>query len=533
MFARVIKAKAKNYVAIVRGFRDQDGKVKQRVVHNLGPVTEETKEATLLVARRIIENQKGTEFISSADDFKEVSRKNWGAIEIVNALWNKFDLDHFAMSAKTRNALILMLANLFLQPKSKLAMWNNRSYFDGSSDIELHDLYRSLNYLHDNNKDIKSHILQQQKAFGASFDVLFFDVTTLYFESQKDDDLRDFGFSKDCKFNEVQLVLSLVVDINGRPITYEIFPGNTYEGSTLLPSLVKLKKSITINKVVIVADRGMCSKTNLEGLKEAGFDYIVGSRLRNQSAEIKSKALSEEGYSDLLKNEENWIKYKILDIPQKDKNNKITMPQEFDHSLCLWSKARAIKDFKDRERLVVKAMEMVESGKASDKRGAKKYISKVNEKQKDNYLLDYQKIENDAMFDGYYSIAFSSEEMLDAKSIVSAYHNLWRIEDAFRDIKSFFEVRPLFHWNKERILGHIALNFLALVMHNNLELTLRTRNISLSNNNIRSAISNLEYSNLQIGRSMAKSYAPINDIQTSILSALGVKRPKNELIKST
>ena len=163
MFARVIKGKAKEYVAIVRGFRDEQGKVRQRTVYSLGPVTDETKESTLQIARNIIASSKGGEIVASAEDIQEVARKNWGAPAVIEKLYEKFDLEALITKSKTELALKLMFINQFLQPKSKLSAWQQRSLYEGYDKVELHDLYRALDELHCSSGEIKEHILRQQK----------------------------------------------------------------------------------------------------------------------------------------------------------------------------------------------------------------------------------------------------------------------------------------------------------------------------------------------------------------------------------
>ncbi len=177
--------------------------------------------------------------------------------------------------------------------------------------------------------------------------VTFFDVTTLYFESQKADGLRKFGFSKDCKFNEVQVLLSLLINQNGMPIACEVFQGNTYEGHTLVNYIATLKDKYKLNKAVIVADRGLYSAANLNLISSMGFEYIVGTKLRNSKKCIKDQVLSEEGYKYIHNPyAEGSFKYKTLSTDSIDNKQKI---------VAAWSEKCALKDAKDRDRLLRKA----------------------------------------------------------------------------------------------------------------------------------------------------------------------------------
>ena len=214
MFVRIVKARTKDYAVIVRGYRDKDGKVKQKTVQNLGPVNDKNKEQMLAMGRRIIAQKKGEEFISDPKEIKEIKRVNWGCRAIIDKMWEELDLD-IILSGKRKEAIKLMPADRLITPSSKLRTFHRKDEYEGFNDIKLEQLYRGLDLLHDNKKKIKHQIFNKQ-ASKNTIDVAFFDVTTLYFESQKDDDIRDFGYSKDCKFNEVQVVLSLVISSDGR-----------------------------------------------------------------------------------------------------------------------------------------------------------------------------------------------------------------------------------------------------------------------------------------------------------------------------
>ena len=517
MFVRVIKGKSREYVCIVRGFRDAEGKVKQRVVKNLGPVTEETKEALIESGRKLalhLQAENG-EVVTSGEEISETVREHWGAPKVVDALWNKFSFNEQFNSEATVQAIKLMLTERFLSPSSKLQAFNNRNKYQEFKDVRLENLYRALDVLHDNKDNLQTHIFNKQKLYG-SIDVAFFDVTTLYFESKKVDDLRNFGFSKDCKFNDVQIVLSLITNSEGRPLTYEIFPGNTFEGKTLVTCLERLKQKFKINKVIIVADRGIGSHSNLEEIKKAGFEYIIGSRLRSSNKATQEEALSKKGYQPLFSDNEDSIKYKIITSNHKNDTQEL---------LCLWSKKRSDKDRADRTRLVEKAQEMVSNGITEDKRGAKKYLSLQN-KNKATAMLDQKKIDRDASFDGYYALNFSSKD-LSAKEITSAYHQLWRIEESFRTMKSFFETRPMFHWKSKRISGHIMLNFISLILEVDLELTLKNKGISCTHENIRQALGGMQRSVLKIGKGVFYIYTKLDEMQKDILKTLGISLPQN------
>ena len=167
-------------------------------------------------------------------------------------------------------------------------------------EIDLDKVYRMMDKL-DDIAIAKLNTLSYNKTkelFGDKIDVIYFDATTIYFESFTEDTgedaLKKNGYSKDLKFNQPQVVLALMVTKEGLPIGYEAFSGDTFDGHTLIPSLKILREKYNIDNVVYVADSGMFNKNNLQELdqlEEHKFNYIVGARIKNISKSIKEQIL--------------------------------------------------------------------------------------------------------------------------------------------------------------------------------------------------------------------------------------------------
>jgi transposase len=368
----------------------------------------------------------------------------------------------------------------------------------------------------------KQIFLKNSTLFNQKIDVVFYDVTTYYFESNKADEFKDFGFSKDNKINEVQVMMGLLIDLEGRPIGYELFPGNTFEGNTLEKSLDKLKKRFNINKVIIVADRGLNSKLNFKKIKDKGYEYIVGSKLKSMPANIKKEALDLSSYIYMTKkHDENSLKYKVIEYINhvKTKDEIIKLKERI---ICTYSPKRAEKDKKDRERLIEKAKELLDTpSKLTNKRGAKKYIDSTIE----NPLLDENKIQKDAKWDGIYGIQTSTEN-LSVEEIETAYHQLWKIEESFRVLKTNLEARPIFHWTERRIKGHFMLCFIAFLLERTLELELNKNKISYSVERIRVSLSALELSILNMEDKQYILRSKPDELAKSIFKTLKIKLPQ-------
>jgi len=176
-------------------------------------------------------------------------------------------------------------------------------------------LYRALDYLSDKKDEIETGLFQYNYIrANKKVDVVFYDVTTVHFESTLADEIRDFGFSKVCKFNEVQVVMGMIIDSDGLPVGYELFQGNTFDGKTMVGALENIKKRFGINRVIIVADRGLNSKGNLNLIKQAGYGYIMASKVKGASKVLQTAILADENFTNIFdQNNELKLRYKIIE----------------------------------------------------------------------------------------------------------------------------------------------------------------------------------------------------------------------------
>jgi len=242
MFIKITKAKTSQYVQLVRSYRE-DGRVKHEVILNLGKLEQiENNPSFQRLAKRLAEISK----VQKSADIKDCSEAdivNWGYL-IYQRIWKEYNLDKL-LSHLTRNrkvqfslndASFLMVVQHLLQPRSKLATYTHQGHFVNLPKVTLNQLYRSLDLLCEYKEQLEEALFQANRnLFNMQIDMVFYDVTTFSFESVRADSLRDFGFSKNGKFKEVQVVMGLMVDCEGSPIGYELFPGNTFDGKTLDP----------------------------------------------------------------------------------------------------------------------------------------------------------------------------------------------------------------------------------------------------------------------------------------------------------
>lgn len=270
--------------------------------------------------------------------------------------------------------------------------------------------------------------------------VVFYDMTTLYFEASDEDDLRKTGFSKDGKHSNPQIIIGLLVGLSGYPIGYDVFEGNTYEGHTLIPFLEKMQDKFDIQKPIVIADSGLLSNNNLIILEDEGYEYIIGARLKNETDTIQQQIIG-HGYQD----GDFYCIKKELTIEKRRRTRRL---------IVHYSDARARKDAHNRKRGLERLERRLKSGRLTksniNNRGYNKYLEITGDV---NISIDYQKYESDHVWDGLKGYVTNSK--LSGKMILDNYAQLWHIEKAFRISKTDLRIRPIYHRLKHRIEAHI------------------------------------------------------------------------------
>ena len=344
-------------------------------------------------------------------------------------------------------------------PVSKLKTADYWFKYNGTV-VDVNRIYRYLDKLNTKHKEQIQQISYQHtlQILNNRISMVFYDVTTLYFEVEDQDDLRKTGFSKDGKHQHPQIVLGLLVSVDGYPLAYDIFEGNKFEGHTLMPVLESFRTKFKLDKLVVIADAGLLSEDNIDQLQSKQYEYILGARIKNESQAIKKQILALK-----LKNGQSTVF-------NKDEQSKL---------IISYSDARAKKDAANRKKGLEKLERTLHSGRLTkqsiNNRGYNKYLKLEGQVK---VTIDYEKYKADGKWDGLKGYLTNTGMATD--EVISNYKNLWKIEKAFRISKTDLRIRPIYHRLQRRIEAHLCIAFCAYKIYKELERQLKEMKIDMS-----------------------------------------------------
>ena len=488
MFVRLKKSGDYKYLQIVQTYRE-GRKVKQRVISTLGrleqlqergdiesiisSLSKYSREVILCLTGR--SDPKSESFIIGPVLVFERLWRESGIHSVINNLLEgrKFEFD------VERAVFVTVLHRLFISGSDRSCDYWKKGYrINGSEGLSLHHFYRAMAFLgspFDEQagktpfaprcvKDlVEEKLFSLRRNLFTELELVFFDTTSIYFEGKGGDHIGQYGNSKDHRSDRKQMVVGAVLDNKGFPLCCEIWPGNTADVNTLLPVADRLRERFGVDRMCVVADRGMISRGTIEVLETKGLNYILGVRMRRVN-HVKSEVLSRAGrYREVVPE----IKVSKAPAPLKVKEVKVNSSR---YIVCLNSR-QARKDKADRDAILESLKDRIKSGAKSmiGNKGYQKYL-KVT---KDAIRIDDSKVKQEERYDGKWVLTTNLK--IPADEIALKYKELWMVEHVFRDVKSVLETRPVYHKRDETIRGHVFCSFLALVLRK--ELDIRIENI--------------------------------------------------------
>ena len=509
----------KTQLTIVRGYRE-NGKVKSKVIKNLGfledwldqyedPIAHFQEEVRQMNEERKSITTKLEINLQEKLEPDTSNRKNLG-YAVPKTVYDKLGLyqffqykQRFVNTQYNLNSIFsLLIFDRFLFPSSKKHAYDTRDRYFDKFDFALEDVYRSLDFFESYSVEIQNLLAQKTKElFGRDPSLGYWDVTNYYFEIPYEDEdevdeqgnitkkgQKKRGPSKEHRKDPI-IQMGLLMDSNGIPIAYNTFSGGESEKTNMLPAIRRAKRDLEIDRIIVVADRGLNTSDNTAFLSGKNHDdmvgndgYIYGQSVVGADKEFREWVLNSEGYvSDEETDKDGNVvifKHKSRIHAKKIKLKKASgnrdLPYEiYQKQMVYYSEKYAKKQKADRERAIAKAMSLIANpGQYTQSTcyGAAAYVKNLRfikgtgEIADGSILsLDLERISEEEKYDGYYAIVTSEKKMSDAE-IRNKYRGLWEIEESFKIMKSEFKARPVYVQTDEHVNAHFLTCYVALVI---------------------------------------------------------------------
>ncbi|NLZ28038.1 MAG: IS1634 family transposase [Firmicutes bacterium] len=495
MYLRIGKSNGREYLSIVEGYRDPiTKKVRHRTIKSIGYLEELKKHypdpvahfkalAKEMTEKAALEKQPINLIFDPKKALVEnkANRKNIGYAAL-SKVYHDLGLNVFFYNSSrsfksefnTNNIMKLLIYSRILAPASKKKTYEEKDRYFENTNFSLDDVYRCLTQAVTFKDRLQLHLHRQmKKKFKRNTELVYYDVTNYYFETDRQDEMKKKGVSKEHRPDPI-VQMGLLMDTKGIPILYDLFPGNTNDCETLMPVLDKVKKDYEIGRTIIVADKGVNTADNIAFSLAKGDGYIYSQTVRGGNKELKNYVLDESGYrqiGDDYKIKSRLYPREIAVSNAKGGRSKVRIDEK---QVVFYSADYDRKAKADREPALLKARDLVNHPSRYNRAisyGATKYVKnlvfdpKTGEiiTKKQRPVFDEKKLREEEKFDGYYAIV-TSEWTKSDKEIIEIYRGLWRIEEAFKVTKSDLEYRPVYLSCNDHIQAHFLICFTALVI---------------------------------------------------------------------
>jgi transposase len=529
MFLRQItNPNGRTRLVIVRGFRDEHGKNRQKVELSCGFLDElehvyddPVAHFTEVAAQMTEEHKKLHDPVTITFKPDEVldksteghsNLKNIGHAAL-SKIYHDLEIDYFLNNRRrytkakfNHNAIFkLLVFDRILFPSSKRGAFAHKHRFFDAMDFSLEDIYKALDLYADHADAMLLAIHKRiSKLHKRSTALVYYDVTNYYFETDRETSLLKKGVSKEHRPDPI-VQMGLFMDEKGLPITFSMHPGNTQDCKTLIPSLMDIRYEYGMKDIIIVADRGMVSSDNLSRILLQHNGYVISRSVRKSDAEVKQYVLNPEGYTHIYDKDGNLVfKYKSRRSPRSIQPHTLRgeLGDEVainERQIVFYSTKYAQKAKRDRQRAVQKALELADDPSKHTKstnKGAAQFVKQEFFDADGNLLkhtrkelsFDFDKLAKQELFDGYYMITtnvigiedkqdrfkgksrftpegwFQLNKPVSDLDIIEMYRGLWKIEETFKISKSTLSTRPVFLRDEKHIRAHFLICFVSLVM---------------------------------------------------------------------
>ncbi|RCX18343.1 IS4 family transposase [Anaerobacterium chartisolvens] len=489
------------YLSIVDGYRDKlKGYSRQVTIEKIGylddlekqfsdPIAHFTKKVEQLKKEKA---ERKVAYTFSIEPDEKISkdtiyRKNFGHA-VLSKIYHELEIDKFMLSRQrstklefdTNNIMKLLTFSKLLRPASKKKTFEERSRYFEKENYTLDDVYRCLTFLNKQSSNLQLWLNDRIKQnYGRDTSLVYYDVTNYYFETDSMDDFKTKGVSKEHRPNPI-VQMGLFTDNNALPITYQLFSGNTNDCLTYRPNFTRIKTEYGLGRVVVVADKGMCTGDNIWYTLSAKDGYVFSLSVRGSNKEMKDYVLKEDGYEWLGSEYKRKSRLYPRTIWVTSTSGKKMKKVVHEKQVIFYSEKYDKRAKAERAGVIAKAQDLISNPGRYTRNtsyGAVSYIKGIDfDKETGEILtpskslsLDWDKIKEDEALDGYYAIVTSEHEESDDR-IIEMYRGLWKIEEAFRVTKSDLEARPVYVSREDHINAHFLTCFVSLLIARILEM---------------------------------------------------------------
>jgi len=540
MFVRVKKSGKREYLQIVRN-RRVDNKVQQQVLLTLGRLDKlKAKGEVERLAESLMRFCEKLVVLGKADSQLRAHAVKIGPVLIFERLWKELGIaEVLEMLLKNREYEFDVERAIFVTVLHRLMVsgsdrWCNswREYYkiSGTEGLSLHHFYRAMAFLGEElempetehrlglrrmKDEIEELLFERDRDLFSSFDMMFFDTTSIYFEGDGGEYFGEYGYSKDHRPDLLQMVVGIVLDSRGRPLCSEMLPGNTADITMLLPVLERIQGRFGVKEFCIVADRGMLKQKWIDYLEspENSLAYIIGVRMRNLT-EVRDIVLSDSG------------PFQVVYPESEDKQAPSPLQVKEVHVngvryIVCFNPRQARKDAQERAAIVQSLEQQLKRGAKGliGNKGYRRYLSVESE----SVTIDKDKIVEQERYDGKWVLRTNTK--LPAAEVALKYKELWQVENIFRSMKSLLDTRPIFHQRDDTIAGHVFCSFLALLLMKELERRLEFIGCDVEWNIIKNDLQQLQEVGLEIDGKPFLFRTESEGVCGKVFQAVGVALP--------
>lgn len=493
---RRFKYGTRTEIRVVEGYRDQNGKVKQKTIKTFGYLEDQSDQVAFMkMVEDYNSNYKNSKRIKLERPTNILFHEDSGSVEynygyrLLESIYDKLDIKSFFETVNFKGEYSLneifkfLTFQRILNPDSKRATFQNiQSFYKYYDDYSLDDVYRSLDIFNKYKVELQKYISDKIKEIiGRDSSYAYYDVTNYYNEidyPKDENDLRQRGVSKEHRVDPI-IQLGLFIDSKGLPISMSLFKGNTSDTKTLQPVMKEIKSNYNLNRLVVVADKGLNSTDNINYIVNNNDGYVVSQILKGKKGKrYQEKLFNEANYtynkSETFKYQLFEEEYEIINLDGKKETRKRKV-------LIYWKLEDAVLEAKKRDDKLARALKSLGNNAYAIKHTYEQYIKELHTVDKTGEVadkvsreIDEEKVNEDIKYDGYFCI-ITSELDYDYNKILEVYGNLWKIEESFRITKSDLEARPIYVNTEAHINGHFLICYVALIIVRLLQLKLKNK----------------------------------------------------------